>query len=201
MDLSPSAKDIHTSFSADEQAAISRAIKTRRTINVFTDDLPDREILLEAFEHARWAPNHKLTEPWQFVLLGPETRAKFLDGVERFISENKGAKKAEKKMAKLRKVPGWFIVTNKRTPDDPHREREDYAATSVALHNAILYLWSKGIACKWSTMGFSRTDDIYEILQLDNTQVEVVGVVLYGYPDMYPRTKRQDASEAVVELP
>ena len=201
MDLSPSTKDINTSFSPEEQAAISRAIKTRRTINVFTEEVPDREILLDAFEHARWAPNHKLTEPWQFVMLGPETQAKFLDGVERFITANKGPEKAEKKMAKLRKVPGWFIVTNQRTPDDPLREREDYAATSVALHNAILYLWGQGIASKWSTMGFSRTDEAYEILQLDKTKVDIVGVILYGYPDMYPRTKRQEASASVVELP
>ena len=28
---------------------------------------------MELLELARWAPNHHLTEPWRFRVLGPET--------------------------------------------------------------------------------------------------------------------------------
>ena len=36
----------------------------------------DRETLDELFELARWAPNHHLTNPWRFRVLGPEALAR-----------------------------------------------------------------------------------------------------------------------------
>ncbi len=45
----------------------------RRTIGSFRPDVPPKDIVLEALDLARWAPNHKKTEPWHAILLGPET--------------------------------------------------------------------------------------------------------------------------------
>ena len=49
-------------------------IKSRRTIHDFiSDKIPDKSIIKEAIKIACWAPNHNLTEPWHFYLLGKET--------------------------------------------------------------------------------------------------------------------------------
>ena len=55
------------------------ALLSRRTIYAFEDRPVPGEALLRALEAARWAPNHKLTEPWRFSVLGAETRAAPLD--------------------------------------------------------------------------------------------------------------------------
>ena len=48
----------------------------RRTHKAFGPEPVDRETLLELFELAQLAPNHHLTQPWRFRVLGPETLAR-----------------------------------------------------------------------------------------------------------------------------
>src|SRR3954463_3410876 len=47
------------------------AIRTRRTHKAFRPGPVEREVLDELFELARWAPNHNLTNPWRFRVVGP----------------------------------------------------------------------------------------------------------------------------------
>ena len=48
------------------------AIRTRRTHKAYRPEPLDRETLDELLELARWAPNHHLTNPWRFRVLGPQ---------------------------------------------------------------------------------------------------------------------------------
>src|SRR2546429_9357258 len=50
---------------------LEEAIRTRRTHKVFGTEPLDRDTLLELLELARWAPNHHLTNPWRFRVVGP----------------------------------------------------------------------------------------------------------------------------------
>src|SRR3954453_6566126 len=50
---------------------VSEAIRTRRTHKAFKPEPVDRAVLDELFELARWAPNHNLTNPWRFRVVGP----------------------------------------------------------------------------------------------------------------------------------
>ena len=60
-----------TSARLDIAAVIEELIRTRRTHKAFGPDPVPRETLLELFELARWAPNHHVTDPWRFRVLGP----------------------------------------------------------------------------------------------------------------------------------
>src|SRR5204862_2652587 len=51
------------------------AVRSRRTHKVFGREPVPRETLDELFELARWAPNHHLTQPWRFRVVGPEALA------------------------------------------------------------------------------------------------------------------------------
>ena len=48
----------------------------RRTHKAFGTEPVPRETLLELFDLARLAPNHHLTQPWRFRVLGPESLAR-----------------------------------------------------------------------------------------------------------------------------
>ena len=49
---------------------LDELIRTRRTQKAYEPGPVDRETLDELFELARWAPNHHLTNPWRFRVLG-----------------------------------------------------------------------------------------------------------------------------------
>nr|MBA2430461.1 nitroreductase family protein [Thermoleophilaceae bacterium] len=51
---------------------VEAAIRERRTHKVYGREPVDRETLDELLELARWAPNHNLTNPWRFRVVGPQ---------------------------------------------------------------------------------------------------------------------------------
>ena len=51
---------------------LEHAIRTRRTHKVFASEPVAPELLQQLFELARWAPNHHLTNPWRFRVLGSQ---------------------------------------------------------------------------------------------------------------------------------
>ena len=92
----------------------------------------------ELLDLARWAPNHKLTNPWRFRLLGPETRA----AVEERVSE------AER--LKLRRAPTLVLATAKLS-EDPVLAEEDLLATGAAVYAVLLAATARGLASYWRT--------------------------------------------------
>src|SRR6266516_3657644 len=55
---------------------VETAIRTRRTHKAFGSEPLSREEIGELLELARWAPNHNLTAPWRFRVVGPQTLAR-----------------------------------------------------------------------------------------------------------------------------
>ena len=176
-----------------------RLVRERRTVALFRPEAPPREHLLAAADAARWAPNHHLTEPWRFYLLGAETvRAMTGIAVELTLAK-RGNSAAKKRRQLLEAVPRWMAVTCRRT-EDPFREREDYAACCCAVQNFMLCLWESGIACKWSTGAVTRDDRFYALLGADPEEEMVVGLFSIGYPRIIPEQKRRPVGEIVTEL-
>ncbi|WP_437205014.1 nitroreductase family protein [Planctomicrobium sp. SH664] len=179
---------------------LAQLMRTRRTINDFKPDVPPRELVLQAIEVARWAPNHKMTEPWRFHLLGPETAHTVVELNTTLIAEKSGIEVAVKKRDRWAHVPGWLAVSVLRAAD-PVRETENYAAVSCAIQNLSLFLWSQGIGSKWSTGPVTRHPDFYRLLGIDPAQEQVAGLIWYGYPSFIPEMRRQSVSEITKEHP
>ena len=62
---------------------LDEAIRTRRTHKAFRSDPVPDAVLDELFELARWAPNHHVTNPWRFHVIGPRTRDELMELAER----------------------------------------------------------------------------------------------------------------------
>ena len=74
----------------------ARALTGRRTINLYLHlPVPDK-IVHEALEVATWAPNHHVTEPWRFYLLGAETKQLCVDLVRDIATAKKGEKATDR---------------------------------------------------------------------------------------------------------
>jgi len=55
---------------------VEEAIRTRRTHKAYRSEPVDRSLLEGILDLARWAPNHNLTNPWRFRVVGPEALAR-----------------------------------------------------------------------------------------------------------------------------
>lgn len=179
---------------------VDTVIRGRRTIGAFRAELPPRETVLAALEAARWAPNHKKTEPWHVYWLGPQTVQAVIELNTRLVSELKGPVEAESKRKKWSQVPGWLVVTCDLA-DDPLRREEDYAACCCLIQNLSLSLWSSGIGTKWSTGDVIRHPDFFKLLGVDPARQRIVGLIWYGYPAVVPEQTRRPVEAFLREMP
>src|SRR6266513_2539457 len=112
---------------------LEEAVRTRRTHKSFGPDPVPRETLDELLELARWAPNHHLTQPWRFRVLGPETLGRLK------------AAAGEKEAAKLDRAPTLVIAAAVLT-GDPLQDEEDLHATAAAVYAVLLGATARGLA-------------------------------------------------------
>jgi nitroreductase len=186
-----------TAAGAEQVAAL---IRGRRSVDLYESDPVPKAVVLEAIDVARWAPNHKLTQPWRFYLIGPQTRRGVTDLAVELDVAKKGERAGPIRRARLDGVPGFLALTARRS-DNALTEREDYAACCCAAQNLALYLWQRGIGTKWTTGGITRDPRFYAFLGIDATKESVVGLIWYGKPKVVPTQERKPVEELVTELP
>ena len=128
-------------------AALAEVVRGRRSIDLFESAPIAHDVLLEAIDVARWAPNHRLTEPWRFWLIGPKTRESLISLAVAIDTAAKGERAGAARRERLSAVPGFFVLTSSRN-SDALTEREDYGACWCAGQNLMLYLWQRGVGVK-----------------------------------------------------
>jgi len=182
-------------------STIEQLITGRRTIHDFKPEpVPPAALIHNAIAAARWAPNHRLTEPWHFYLPGPETIRSIIQLNTDIAIGKYGEKDALKKQQRWAAIPGWLVLTCDRSAD-PVREREDYAACCCAAQNLMLYLWRQGVGMKWNTGDVVRDRRFYDLLWIAHEAESVVGMFWYGYPEVIPVTERKPLQQIIIELP
>ena len=90
---------------------ISRVLRERRTVHDFTAEVPPVDLLSRAIDLARWAPNHRRTEPWHFYLLDRASAERIVELNTELVRAGKGDKVAGIKQQKWLEMPGWLVVT------------------------------------------------------------------------------------------
>lgn len=178
---------------------LAERIRSRRTVKLFLQQPVSRQLLRDAIEVARWAPNHHLTEPWHFYLLGDQAINASVELIRTVVTERKGADIGDFKAKDAATRPGWMVVTCKRS-DDELTQQEDYASVCCAIQNLSLYLSEAGVASKWSTGPITRDPRFYELLEVDANAEMIVGLIWYGYPKITPTQQRRAVDEITTEL-
>ncbi len=117
---------------------LEQAIRTRRTHKAYGEEPVDRRTLEGLLELARWAPNHHLTNPWRFRVLGPRSRAR--------LKEAAGPEGA----AKLDRAP-TLVAASVAQSGDPVQDREDLCAAACAAYIVLLAAHGRGLAGYWRT--------------------------------------------------
>jgi nitroreductase len=123
---------------------VETAIRTRRTHKAFAPEPVPDELLDELLELARWVPNHHLTNPWRFRVIGQQARAA--------LKAAAGAEAA----SKLDRAPTLVAVTTLRS-EDPVTDEEDLCATACAAYAVLLAAHARGLVGYWRTPEVLRT--------------------------------------------
>ncbi len=188
------------SFETQELREFAEVLQGRRTIELFLHTHVPEALVRDAIEAAIWAPNHHVTEPWHFYLLGRQSIAACLELVRDLTAAKKGPEAGAFKAQRWAEKPGWLVVTCARS-DDERRQREDYAACAAAVQNLMLFLWKAGIGTKWTTGDITRDPRFFDILGVDPAAELVVGLVWYGYPKLTPTQSRKPLDDVLIKLP
>jgi nitroreductase len=124
---------------------VETAIRTRRTHKAFRPEPLSREAVDDLLDLARWAPNHHLTNPWRFRVLGPRAleRLKVAAGPEA--------------AAKLDRAP-TLVVCSCALTGDPLQDEEDLHATACAAYIVLLAAHGRGLGGYWRTPEVLRTE-------------------------------------------
>jgi nitroreductase len=147
---------------------LEEAIRTRRTHKAYGAEPVPRQTLEELFELARWAPNHNLTNPWRFRVLGPDALAR--------LKRAAGPEAA----AKLDRAPTLIAASQLRS-DDPVQDEEDLCAAAAASYIVLLGAHARGLAGYWRTPAVLRSPEGRAALGVGDDE-RVIGLLHLGPP-------------------
>ncbi len=140
----------------------------------------------ELLELALYAPNHHLTQPWRFRVLGAETR--------RRLDEHCG----EKEAMKLRRAPTLVLATAALS-GDPHTDTEDLAAVACGVYAVLLGATARGLASYWRTPAAFEEEGARAILGLGPSE-QVVALIHLGPKVSEPPRKDRLALENLLTV-
>lgn len=187
---------------------VLEAILQRRTIKDFRPDAVTDEIIERVLAAGVWAQNHRLTEPWRFTILGPQTHRALaeiygevqvralLENCTQEQRENVRAKGERKLLSKPR-----IVAVGSTLAADAEQRREDYAAVCCAIQNIQLAAWNNGLGMQWSTGKVIAQPETYRLLGIEAEAEEIVGLLYFGFPAAVPAARpRKSLNEVARHL-
>jgi len=155
-------------------AEINQLIRSRRSVfaNQYSGEKVDDAIIKQMLENANWAPTHKLTEPWRFVVFtgdGLRKLGEFQGTCYKKVTEADGTFKEERHQNLINKpMESSHIISigMKRDEKKSVPEWEELAAVFCAVQNMYLTATAYGIGCYISTGGVTNFEEAKEFFGL-----------------------------------
>jgi len=165
---------------------VDDAIRSRRTHKSFAPEPVPRAELEELFDLARFAPNHHLTQPWRFRVLGPVSLAR--------LKEAAGPVEGPK----LDRAP-TLVVASAHLTGAQQQDEEDVCATAAAVYAVLLGAHARGLASYWRTPAVLRTREGREAAGVPDGE-RVLGLIHLGRPVTQPAGKERAPVESFLSF-
>ena len=176
------------------------ALNARRSVKSFTDRLLQREEIERLLDAAVLAPNHRMTQPWRFHVLGPSAR--------RAYGEALGARKAsrmedaaagelvQRKVADEHAALPSMIAVSMRVDENPEIREEDYAAAFMAIENLSLAAVAMGLGVHIKTGAVMDDPHAREAAGIPEGE-RLVAIINLGEPASVPTPKPRTPAGAL----
>jgi nitroreductase len=184
---------------------INLLIHTRRSVytNQFISGkvIPE-EIIRQLLENANWAPTHKNTEPWRFVIFSGDGLKRLAEFQAALYKKNSGQRYKEEKFEKLLKTPSEcshvIALCMKRSLDVNIPEIEEIAAVACAVQNLYLSTCAYGLGGYWSTGGVTYDEEAKPFFNLGEMD-KLMGFFYLGFVRLpSPKGLRRPIEDKIV---
>ncbi|WGV60507.1 alpha/beta hydrolase-fold protein [Brevibacillus brevis] len=185
----------------ETEVELTKLIRERRSIHRFTDREVDPALVTELMDTAVWAPNYHMTQPWRFIVTYGEGKKRIAEAVrimkeKREIDPSKKKEVGEKFYNKIMAIPMLMTVIMEESPNLITRQ-DDFASTSIVIHNFSLLAWEKGIGLTWETYPWIHEPEFRESMGIRPGE-KVLGNLHIGYPAAIPNAQpRIPAAERI----
>lgn len=183
----------------------SEAIRARRSVKKFTNRAVSHDEIEMLLDAATCAPNHRLTQPWRFYVLGPEARYGYglalgARKARKLPDPNNADARAmrETVAAEHRALPLMIavaVVDDTASTDQELRE-ENYAAAMMAVQNLALAAVDLGLGTHIKT-GAIMSDPAARAAARVRDNERVVAIINVGTPAELPAPKKRETATAL----
>ena len=184
---------------------LNELIHERRSIfpQDYTGEKVNDDIVKQILENARWAPTHKMTEPWRFVVFtgdGIRALARMQSDIYKSVTEADGTFK-DGNYQKLQTKPllssHIIAILMKRDERKSVPEVEETGAVFCAIQNMYLTASAYGLGAYLSTGGVTYFDEAKEAFGLE-PEDRLIGFFHIGIPKReYPGGRRKPLEEVM----
>jgi nitroreductase len=173
---------------------VREAIRTRVSVKDFETEPVDRETLDALLELAVLAPNHRMTEPLEFRVMGDGAKAAYAEALaarktKKIEDPGVAAAVREKVLRGHMSVPTMVAVLV-REDENPEIREEDYATAWMAIQNLSLAAVAEGLGTHIKTGAVLGDPALREALGVGAGQ-RLVSIVFVGRPAEVPEGKRR----------
>jgi nitroreductase len=179
---------------------VSDAIAQRRSIKKFQDRPVTREEIEALLEAAVLAPNHHLTQPWRFYVLGPESRRLYGlalgERKARKLPDPDAANAMRERTAAEHVAFPALIAVAMVVAESPETREEDYASVMQAIVNIALTAVDRGLGTHMRTGAIMEDPAARAAVGVAEGE-RIVAMVSVGVPAEMPVPKVRQGATAV----
>ncbi len=164
---------------------LNEIIKNRVSVKKYLNEKIDTSMILELLDDAVYAPNHKMREPWRFILIDQERKNVLKQA---WINQSGTIEpQVEKKFDNVFSAP-MVITFVMKLNQNYNDEIEDLQAVAALIQNFMLLAYERGLGTAWKTPGFIELDGFKEALGIQTDEI-IADLVMVGKPEKFPEPK------------
>ncbi len=181
------------------------AVNTRRSTKSFTDRPVTRDEIERLLDAACQAPNHRMTEPWRYYVLGPESRRAYGEALGRRkakrVDDAEAAEAVIAKVAETHEALPAMLAVAVTLDDNPEIREEDYAAAYMGIQNLSLVAEAMGLGTHIKTGAVMDDPAARAAVGLLDGE-RIVATINIGEPESTPEAKaRRLATDLTTWVP
>ncbi|HZT97009.1 MAG TPA: nitroreductase, partial [Chloroflexota bacterium] len=174
------------------RSAIIEALRLRRSMTKSGPEPVPQALVEQVIAAGTWAPNHRRTDPWRFVVVTGGARQRLGDLMasrlaERLedVDDERRHELLEKERAKPLRAPVMIAVAAEPSTDPKTIEIEEVEAVAAGVENMMLAAHALGLGAMWRTGDAAYDPAVREFLGLSD-RAHIVSFLYLGYPEIVP---------------
>lgn len=177
--------------------SVASTIKSRVSTAKFTSQWVNPTKIIELLDVAVYAPNHKMRQPWRFIILEGAGKDKF---VTTYLAQVKESEREEHKKLVMKVMSAPAVVAFVMKKNSVYADEiEDIQACAALIQNFLLLLEDEKMGSFWKTPKYIETEKFKDTLGIRYDEL-VLGLVMVGYPQVKVEPKLRESAKLLTTI-